>query len=239
VRGRTPKPAKDTSSPGICQAGSGLTSRRRDRTAAVLPRWAPIRRQLPAPRLPRRPGQAFKGCRPVRHARAGTVPCRRWPPVRPARARARVRSRPAAAVPLSSPCRPVAGLGLWGQPETVPRVTRQPHNSTPKACSASSPACWRRPDLQPGAGPFPHPAGRDSIVPRSFKNRVRCCRAHPVSIASNTAGAGSRCTTPSTSSRPAAPGNSAGTDTQTLVALGQAQRHPTRREGSQPKLTPL
>ena len=27
-----------------------------------------------------------------------------------------------AAVPLSDPCRPVAGLGLWGQPEAVPHV---------------------------------------------------------------------------------------------------------------------
>lgn len=34
-----------------------------------------------------------------------------------------------------------------------------------------------------------------SIVPFSFRNRVRCCLAQPSNIASNTAGAGSRCTT--------------------------------------------
>jgi hypothetical protein len=37
VRGRTPKPVKDTSSPGFCQAGSGLTSRRRDRGSRRSP----------------------------------------------------------------------------------------------------------------------------------------------------------------------------------------------------------
>lgn len=37
MKGRTPKPVKDTSSPGICQAGSGLTSRRRDRSSRRSP----------------------------------------------------------------------------------------------------------------------------------------------------------------------------------------------------------
>jgi hypothetical protein len=50
---------------------------------------------------------------------------------------------------------------------------------------------------------------RGLIVDSHFRNRVCCCRFQPSSIPSNTADAGSRCTTPSASVRFAAPGRSA------------------------------
>src|SRR5260370_24529207 len=58
---------------------------------------------------------------------------------------------------------------------------------------------------------------RGLIVPSHFRKRVRCCRVHPSSIASNTAGAGSRCTTPPASTRCAAPSRSTARPTPTSV----------------------
>jgi hypothetical protein len=131
VRGRTPKPVEDTCSPGICQAGSGLTSRRRDRSSRRSPSVGALQRGQPVlgpVALSDRDG-------PVeRHDRVDQV--RRVVPHLRRLADRGLRQRPGpphvighalplahlAAVPLSGPCRPVAGLGLWGQPEAVPHV---------------------------------------------------------------------------------------------------------------------
>jgi hypothetical protein len=52
-------------------------------------------------------------------------------------------------------------------------------------------------------------AARGPIVDSSRRNRLRCCRAHPASIPSNTASCGFSGTTPSASSSRAQPGNPA------------------------------
>jgi len=52
-------------------------------------------------------------------------------------------------------------------------------------------------------------ATRGPIGASSRRNRLRCCRAHPASILSNTASCGFSGTTPCVSSSRAQPGNSA------------------------------
>jgi hypothetical protein len=59
---------------------------------------------------------------------------------------------------------------------------------------------------------------RGWIVPASLRNRVYCWRAQPASIASSIVGLRSRWTTPSTSSRCAAPGRSAARATPASIA---------------------
>lgn len=68
-------------------------------------------------------------------------------------------------------------------------------------------------------------AARGPIVASSRRNRLRCCRAHPASIPSNTASCGFSGTTPCASSSRAQPGNPGSTHPKPPVASAATLMH--------------